>query len=594
MGAIGGLLQGIVAGRQLRMQMNRAADEHQQLQQELQQRDQMAQQQQHDSAMKMLSDRMNLEMMGARPASNGLVEDMLASPDGQSGPQPNGDGSVNPLDQLRGSASNIAQPAPPAGVQNPGQGKYMRKADKSRTVSIPWAGGEKLDYEIPTREEQIARGNQIAEAQQMRAAMGLAKTNQYVLQAFGVDTPPAIATAFPGLGPKLRRDEIAPLTEKLNAMRNANLHKFGPGQTLKEIDPNAAPGTEPRTVATGGPVTTGPNGAFEAWLPGYYQQQGISAPQPKDKSAAYEQFLKLKPEDAETEVALAQRAARGDKDADAALQRLNQSRIASRPVNTFNVSVPGLGGQQNSQQALLTGEDYLKTIPASTAAQIRGIAEGRSQMPSGTSRSQAAQQLRQAVFQYDPTYTDQRAQVRKAFTTGTDGRNIGALNTAAVHLDQLGDAAAALGNGSFTPGNAIYQKMAQMFGSAAPTNFEAMRATAAGELANALKGTATDPEIASIKATIEKQGSPKALAGAINTYLPVLHTKLDTYQQRYQQQIPNDTVYSPVLPAAQAVFAKHGVGKTVAASLVHQFATEHNVDDATAQKAFEAKGYTVK
>ena len=78
-------------------------------------------------------------------------------------------------------------------------------------------------------------------------------------------------------------------------------------------------------------------------------------------------------------------------------------------------------------------------------------------------------------------------------------------------------------------------------------------------MANALKGNATDPEIASIKATIENSGSPQALAGAVNTYLPVLATKLGTYQQRYQQQIPADTNWSPVLPGAQAVFAKHGV-----------------------------------
>ena len=59
------------------------------------------------------------------------------------------------------------------------------------------------------------------------------------------------------------------------------------------------------------------------------------------------------------------------------------------------------------------------------------------------------------VYQVDPQWTEQRAQVRKAFTTGTDGRNIGNLNTASIHLDALGDIAKALDNGTFQPGNAV-------------------------------------------------------------------------------------------------------------------------------------------
>jgi len=243
--------------------------------------------------------------------------------------------------------------------------------------------------------------------------------------------------------------------------------------------------------------------------------------------------------------------------ANAALKRLDASKIAARPI--IQTIVPGLGAGQGGATSEATGDAYLNTLPPGTANQVRAIAEGRAALPSGSTRSQAAIQLRQAVFQYDPTYSDQRAQVRKALTTGIDGRNIGALNTATVHLDQLGDAATALNNGSFTPANGVYQKFKQMFGSAAPTNFEGLRAAVSGEMANALKGVATDPEIASIKGTIDKTSSPQQLAGQINNYLGILRVKLGTYQQRYQQQIPGDSVWSPVLPSAQQVFSKHGV-----------------------------------
>lgn len=234
----------------------------------------------------------------------------------------------------------------------------------------------------------------------------------------------------------------------------------------------------------------------------------------------------------------------------------------SRPV--VNNVVPGLGSGQNQpgQGGQVTGDEYLKKLPAGTAAQVRAIAEGRAVLPSAATRSQAAIELRNAVFQYDPSYSDQRAQVRRAFTSGSDGKNIGALNTATVHLDQLGEAAKALGNGSFRPGNETWNAMRSMFGASAPTNFESIKSAVAGEMANALKGNATDPEIANIAKSIQGANSANQLADVVTTNLHVLGAKLQTYRERYQQQIPGDTVWSPVLPSARAVYDKHKVGAT--------------------------------
>jgi len=264
MGALGGLLQGMVAGRHLRLAMQQAQDQHAQLQQELQQRDQAMQQQQHDAGMKMLTDRMNAEMMGLRPASNGMVEDMLSSPEasGQPAVQPNGDGSVNPLDALRGSPSNIAPPAPPEGYQNPGQGKYLRKADKSRVVTIPWFGGQKLDYEIPTRDEQIARQNQMAEAQQMREKLGAAKADTasklFVLRARGQKLPDDVAQTL-GIDNSnpfslFTPEEIPTMIQKAQEMKRQNLLKLSPGETLNDVSGLTG------GAAAGGPVASGSGG----------------------------------------------------------------------------------------------------------------------------------------------------------------------------------------------------------------------------------------------------------------------------------------------------------------------------------------------
>lgn len=222
----------------------------------------------------------------------------------------------------------------------------------------------------------------------------------------------------------------------------------------------------------------------------------------------------------------------------------------------------GLGEDGKPLDQTKTGEDYLKMLPPGIANQVRAMAEGRMAAPSASSRNPQAAMLRNALLQYDPNFNEQRAQVRKAFTTGSDGRNIGALNTATVHLDQLEEAAQALKNGSFTPKNAVFNKLVNTFGGAAPTNFEGVKAAVASEMASALKGNATDQEIKNTGSQISAASSPEQLQGIIKQNLHILGAKLNTYQERYSAQNPGDKVWSPVLPSAKAVYEKHSIDPT--------------------------------
>lgn len=211
---------------------------------------------------------------------------------------------------------------------------------------------------------------------------------------------------------------------------------------------------------------------------------------------------------------------------------------------------------RNADGTPLTGDAFLSRLDPGTAAQVKAIAEGRqTQLPRGKELAG----IMAMVNQYDPNFSNQRAEIRKAFTTGKAGDNIGALNTATVHLDQLADVARAMQNGTFQPGNELWNAARTMFGSALPTNFEGLKSAVAGEMANALKGNATDIEIANIAASIKKASSPEQLAGVIETHLHTLGAKLNTYAERYTQANPTDTVWTPVLPAAGAVYAKHGI-----------------------------------
>jgi hypothetical protein len=162
---------------------------------------------------------------------------------------------------------------------------------------------------------------------------------------------------------------------------------------------------------------------------------------------------------------------------------------------------------------------------------------------------------------YDARNYDAASQIRVQ-----KGGNIQALNTAIIHLDQLGAAATAMANGSFVPGNRIYNWVSQTFGSATPTNFDGLKATVSSEMANALKGQATDPEIATLKATVDRANSPQQLAGIVKTYLSVGAAKLNTYDEQYHQAVDrpgqsekDKDPWHPLLPTAAKVLQDWGV-----------------------------------
>jgi len=209
------------------------------------------------------------------------------------------------------------------------------------------------------------------------------------------------------------------------------------------------------------------------------------------------------------------------------------------------------------------GEEFLtdlkRTSPA-MAMRVKAIADGRDTIPTGRAASTGAgKQLADAVYRYDPTFSTQRAQIRRAFTTGKDGQNIGALNTAIVHLGRLGEAAEALQNGNFTPGNEAYNYFRDKLGDPAIANFELLKDAVAGEMAAALKGTATDVEIANMKRSIRASNSPAQMRGVVREGMSVLRDKTNTYVERYRRQVPDDT-WSPVLPSAQKALELYGAG----------------------------------
>lgn len=83
----------------------------------------------------------------------------------------------------------------------------------------------------------------------------------------------------------------------------------------------------------------------------------------------------------------------------------------------------------------LSGDDFLKTVKPDLQPQVKAAAAGDIKMPPPGSRSPAAQAMRAAVMQYDPTFTDSRYDTKQNFKTKGDAQNIVQLATVMDHAD---------------------------------------------------------------------------------------------------------------------------------------------------------------
>jgi ribosomal protein L24 len=168
----------------------------------------------------------------------------------------------------------------------------------------------------------------------------------------------------------------------------------------------------------------------------------------------------------------------------------------------------------------------------------------------------------QWVNQYNPDYKQDefavRSPTRKAFTTGTQGQQINAMNTAIGHIDQLSTLVDRLGNGAFTPGNQVWNTVQTMFGTDKVTNFDTLKDFLSGEVASILsKNGATVSGIAEAKEKINSSNSPQQLAGYIKTVIPVMGSKLASLDYQYKQAMGDDK-FSALSPESKRILEKYG------------------------------------
>lgn len=123
-------------------------------------------------------------------------------------------------------------------------------------------------------------------------------------------------------------------------------------------------------------------------------------------------------------------------------EQINLSRLHGAQANL----ITGGAGAGGAATAGLHGDAYLQAaVDPAMQQQVKAIANGDVKMPSAN-RSPANQAIRNAVFNYDPTFTDARYDTKQNFKTKGDSQNLQSLSTALEHVERASTNSAALGN----------------------------------------------------------------------------------------------------------------------------------------------------
>lgn len=219
-----------------------------------------------------------------------------------------------------------------------------------------------------------------------------------------------------------------------------------------------------------------------------------------------------------------------------------------KPQNTFNFTAPWTPGQTaaaNTNPDPTTGrrEGVLEGLPVQMRNKVLALVNydapiTAQQLSPRKGQDNSWAQASEYAMAYDPKWRmgdwQQIQGVRKSFTSGPDGKNLASLNTLSGHIGNLVDDLTKMGNGDAPAFNRISNYLMSQFGAAQPNNAGLAATAVASELANALKGNATDTEIHQWANRLNTNMSPEQIQGAKQTLYDLMFRRLveKSYQYR--------------------------------------------------------------
>ena len=227
----------------------------------------------------------------------------------------------------------------------------------------------------------------------------------------------------------------------------------------------------------------------------------------------------------------------------------------------------GPGSQTANSGSQLTGDEFLKTLPANTQATLKAYQEGRIQFPTGTAlRSPQNQRMLQMMQQYDPNFDAvnyaARAKTRQDFASGKSAQNLTSFNTTMAHIDTLDKAIDGLGNSDYTWVNQAKNAAAGPLGMVkqqeALKKFTLAKTAAVDELTRAFRGTGGNVhDLVQWEKSLSEADSPKALKAATKQALGLLEGRINALGEQYNRGMgtTKDGI-SLLSPKAQAAYRR--------------------------------------
>ncbi len=230
------------------------------------------------------------------------------------------------------------------------------------------------------------------------------------------------------------------------------------------------------------------------------------------------------------------------RDAEIALKRLDQSKREARPSINVNMTPA-----QADTTADMIGQG--KIDPTSVRTMLRrqpGL-------------------LAQVVAKYpgfDEADIDNRYNTAKEFSSSSNtkaGGQVLALNTLIHHADLYQQVGESLHNGTFVPGNAAYNAVASMFGSAPPQNANLVARFLAGETGKvATGGVPAEGEINGILQSLSNNASPEQIKQAGQKMLEIASGRMiPLKEKRDNAKLTNQ--FPIVGQDAAAILQKRGI-----------------------------------
>jgi hypothetical protein len=225
--------------------------------------------------------------------------------------------------------------------------------------------------------------------------------------------------------------------------------------------------------------------------------------------------------------------------ADAALKRLDASKLAARPVTNITMSPASVAATSAPLSENGRNETFLKTLPAADQAYIKKIAEYDIAPLSGFAMSKPeGRAVMSNVATYNPSYDQKlypaRSALRASFTAGKDAANTASSNMVIGHLGTLDTAAEGLDNSAFKGYNTFANWLSRQSGSPITAPFRIARRAVASELGTALKGgVASEGEVKGWLDEIDASDSPASLRSEIGTIANIIGSRISALEKKY-------------------------------------------------------------